>query len=151
MGVQEEWNSTCFPWLVPAHVAPPQKTSAAPSSSCSLIFWIFWVGPVLSCWLSLRLVWWPPIGSSPVSLLWLCFLCGFLPWFRNFQSKYSTTVEPAFLSREAVWACLCSQRWGCCLNHCLTGLAPVFAYNACYCSANSNHPWVYPSLLLLLQ
>ncbi len=37
--------------------------------------------------------------------------------------KYSMTVEPAFLSREAAWVYLCSLRKGCHQNHCLTGLA----------------------------
>jgi hypothetical protein len=30
-------------------------------------------------------------------------------------------------------------------------LAPVFIYNACYCSGGGNHSWPYPSILLLLQ
>jgi hypothetical protein len=40
-------------------------------------------------------------------------------------NKYSITVEPAFLCREAEWVCLCSERLGLCQNHCLTRPALV--------------------------
>ncbi len=49
------------------------------------------------------------------------------PWLNTFgrsHSKYSTTVEPAFLSRDTSWVCLCLERLGvCCYNYGLTGPA----------------------------
>ena len=54
-------------------------------------------------------------------------------WSETSHSKYSTTVEPAFLRREAAWVCLYLRRRGCRQNQSLTGPALVFVFSACYC------------------
>jgi hypothetical protein len=70
-------------------------------------------------------------------------------WFETSHSKYSTTVEPAFLRREAAWVCLYLQRQGHHQNKSLIGPALVFVCSTCYCVGGGDYVWVYPSSQLL--
>ncbi len=70
-------------------------------------------------------------------------------WSKTSHSKYSTTVEPAFLRREAAWVCICLRRQGCHQNQSLTGPALVFVCIACYYVGGGDCVWVYPSSQLL--
>jgi hypothetical protein len=60
-------------------------------------------------------------------------------WSKTSHSKYSTTVEPVFLRREAAWICLYLQRQGHRQNQSLTGPVIIIAYSACYCIGGGDH------------
>ncbi len=60
-------------------------------------------------------------------------------WSGTSHLKNSTTMEPAFLRREAAWVCPYLQRQGCCQNLSLTGHVLIFAYSAYYCGGSDDH------------